>query len=41
MKPTQIRIAEAIARRPDDLEDHVLSPEIATARDGLIIVEPA
>ena len=41
LKPTQIRIAAAIARRPDDLEDHVLSPEIATARDGLIIVEPA
>jgi len=41
LKPTQIRIAEAIARRPDDPEDSALSPEIATIRDGLIIVEPA
>jgi len=42
LKPTQIRIAEAIARRPpDDPEDQAFSPEIATIRDGLIIVEPA
>lgn len=40
LKPTQIRIAEAIARRPDDSDDHVLTPEIATVKDGLIIVEP-
>lgn len=41
LKPTQIRIAEAIARCPDDADDCVLSPEIATVKDGVIIVEPA
>jgi len=41
LKPTQIRIAEAIARCPDEADDRDLSPEIATVKDGVIIVEPA
>lgn len=41
LRPTQIRIAEAIARCPDDADDRVISPEIATVKDGVIIVEPA
>lgn len=41
LKPTQIRIAEVIARGPDDSSDSVLSPEIATVKDGVIIVDPA
>lgn len=40
LKPTQIRIAEAIARRPDDADDPSITPEIATVKDGMIIVEP-
>lgn len=40
LKPTQIRIAEAIARMPEDEESaHGICPEMATVKDGVIIVE--
>ncbi|NLM75710.1 MAG: septum site-determining protein MinC [Clostridiaceae bacterium] len=39
--PTQIRIAEAIARMPEEdiADDGLVRPEMATAKDGRIIVE--
>ncbi|NMA65545.1 MAG: septum site-determining protein MinC [Clostridiaceae bacterium] len=41
LRPTQIRIAEAIARMPEeDIEDdNSARPEMATAKDGMIVVE--
>lgn len=39
LKPTQIRIAEAIARMPDESDDCKLCPELATIKDGAIEVE--
>ena len=40
LKPTQIRIAEAIARMPDDDESESgICPEMATVKDGGIVVE--
>lgn len=38
LKPTQIRIAEAIARMPEGEEDAGIQPEIAKIKDGLIEV---
>lgn len=40
LKPTQIRIAEIIARRPDEPDPGKIYPEIANVRDGVIVVEP-
>ena len=40
LKPNQIRIAEAIARCPDDDDEGTITPEITTVKDGMIIVEP-
>ncbi|MGI6050443.1 MAG: septum site-determining protein MinC [Firmicutes bacterium] len=39
LRPTQIRIAEAIARMPDEEEEEGICPEIARVIDGVIIVE--
>ncbi|MCX7772336.1 MAG: septum site-determining protein MinC [Clostridia bacterium] len=39
LKPTQIRIAEVIARTPADLDEGKVFPEIATIKDGAIVVE--
>lgn len=39
LKPTQIRIAEAIARMPEGNDDNTLRPELATVKDGAIEVE--
>lgn len=39
LRPTQIRIAEYIARTPDDHADGAIAPEIATVRDGVIVVD--
>lgn len=41
LKPTQIRIAEAIARMPDEEEQEGVYPEIARIIDGNIVVEQA
>lgn len=38
LKPTQIRIAEAIARMPEGEEDTGIQPEIAKIKDGIIEV---
>jgi septum site-determining protein MinC len=40
IRPTQIRIAEVIARMPEEAEDTHLRPEIATIRNDRIEVEP-
>ena len=40
LKPTQIRIAEAIARMPEGVDDCKLCPELATIKEGIIEVEP-
>lgn len=39
LKPTQIRIAEAIARMPEEGDDGILRPELATIKEGAIEVE--
>lgn len=39
LKPTQIRIAEAIARMPEGSDDGNIRPEIAKIKDGIIEVE--
>lgn len=39
LKPTQIRIAEAIARMPDEEDERIIYPEIAKITDGVIVVE--
>lgn len=41
LKPTQIRIAEAIARTPEGSSDGKLFPEIATVKEGIIVVDNA
>lgn len=41
LKPTQIRIAELIARTPDEPDDGKICPEIANVKEGAIVVEPA
>ncbi len=38
LKPTQIRIAEAIARMPEETDDCKLCPELATIKEGIIVV---
>lgn len=38
LKPTQIRIAEAIARMPEGEEDNNMQPEMAIIKDGIIEV---
>jgi septum site-determining protein MinC len=38
--PTQLRIGEYIARPADDDKRGASSPEVATVRDGVIVVEP-
>jgi len=40
LAPTQLRIGEHIARPADDDKRRVRGPEVATVRDGLIVVEP-
>ncbi len=40
IRPTQIRIAEVIARMPEEVENAQLRPEIATIRKDRIEVEP-
>jgi septum site-determining protein MinC len=40
LKPTQLRIADLIARCPDDPDAPGCYPEIASVRDGLIEVAP-
>ena len=40
LKPTQLRIADLIARCPDDDEGPGLYPEIAQVRDGVLEVNP-
>ena len=39
LKPTQIRIAEAIARMPEDGDENKICPELARIKDGIIEVE--
>jgi septum site-determining protein MinC len=39
LKPTQIRIAEAIARMPEGSDDNKFCPELARIKDGIIEVE--
>lgn len=39
LKPTQIRIAEVIARQPDGSDDEKIRPEIANIKDGTIVVD--
>jgi septum site-determining protein MinC len=39
LKPTQIRIAEAIARMPEDGDENKIYPELARIKDGIIEVE--
>lgn len=39
LKPTQIRIAESIARMPEESDNDDFCPEIATVKDGIIVVE--
>lgn len=39
LRPTQIRIAEAIARMPEGNDDNSIRPEIATVKEGTIEVE--
>lgn len=39
LKPTQIRIAESIARMPEESESDGFCPELATVKDGVIVVE--
>lgn len=39
LKPTQIRIAEAIARMPEGNDDTSIRPEMATVKEGTIEVE--
>ncbi|QCX32489.1 septum site-determining protein MinC [Caloramator sp. E03] len=38
--PSQLRIADLIARSPDSYEDKPIVPEIAKIKDGSIIIEP-
>ncbi len=40
LQPTQLRIADLIARCPDDADSPGCFPEIASVRDGLIEVNP-
>jgi len=40
LKPTQLRIADLIARCPDDPDTPGVYPEIASVRDGMIVVNP-
>lgn len=40
LKPTQIRIAEVIARRPDETDDGKICPEVAAIKEGVIVSEP-
>lgn len=39
LKPTQIRIAEAIARMPEEGDENKICPELARIKDGIIEVE--
>ncbi len=39
LKPTQIRIAEAIARMPEGSDENKICPELARIKDGIIEVE--
>ncbi len=39
LKPTQIRIAEFIARGTDDNDNTKIAPEMATVKDGIIVVD--
>ncbi len=41
LRPTQIRIAEAIARMPEEEGEEEIIPEIARIMDGVIVVEQA
>lgn len=40
IRPTQIRIAEVIARMPEEPDGGQVRPEIATVKNGMIEVEP-
>lgn len=40
LKPTQLRIADLIARCPDDADNPGCFPEIASVKDGVIEVNP-
>jgi len=40
LMPTQLRIADRIARSPDGEVQAPLSPEAAFLRDGAIVIEP-
>ena len=40
LRPVQLRIADAVARGPDDLPPQGLA-EQALLRDGIIMIEPA
>lgn len=40
LKPTQLRIADLIARSPDDPDRSGVFPEIASVREGMIEVNP-
>lgn len=40
LQPTQLRIAEIIARSPDDEKDKPKWPEIASIKDGKMLIEP-
>jgi septum site-determining protein MinC len=40
MQPTQLRIGDIITRSPDGLGSKFTNPEIATVKQGMIVVEP-
>lgn len=40
LQPTQLRIAEIIARSPDDETDKPKWPEVASIKDGKMLIEP-
>jgi septum site-determining protein MinC len=40
MQPTQLRIGDIITRSPDGLGSKFNNPEIATVKQGMIVVEP-
>ncbi len=40
MQPTQLRIGDIITRSPDGLGSKFSNPEIATVKQGMIVVEP-
>ncbi|SHH60811.1 septum site-determining protein MinC [Caloranaerobacter azorensis DSM 13643] len=40
LQPTQLRIAEVIARSPDDEKDKPKWPEVASIKDGKMLIEP-